>query len=345
MNPLALAILGTVVPLALGALLEVNGVPALGPLVLISAAWASRDAEVLQAERYEGWMARSSVQVGLRVALFWVIAFPAYLYLRQSIVLGQAELTGSLSLSGGAPPPPRPAAPATRPDRARRLNRAATAAAGLAVLGVVSSLLWAQLAPGSYVGIDIFTTSAFPAGLGVALALLSWRDGGEGWRPAAGALTIAVALWSGLAWASEFAPQPTREWIFRGQPLPPADLFPGRLVDLQRVMLNSYGFSPRGCPIYSAYYRPASGRAVELRAELCPASTAVDEYFEALAGGEEGQALRRRGPGRLEFAAPSCSEDDCLRIWRKVGSHLFRIDGEQASALRLERELWRTELP
>lgn len=347
MNAIAFAVLWTVVSLALGALLEVNGVPALGPLVLLCAAWASRDAENLEVARYEGWMACSSVQVGIRVALFWLLAFPAYLYLRQRIVLGEARLAGSLSLGGGAPPPPRPTARARHPERARSLNRVATAGAALALLGVVSSLLWAQLDPGSYVGADIFTVSALPAGLGVALTLLSLRDGGEGWRLAASALTIAVALWSGLAWASEFASQPTREWIFRGQPLPPADLFPERLVDLQRAMVNSYGFSPRGCPIYSAFYRPASGRAVELRAELCPASAAVGEYFEALAQAEKGlsgfEALRSRRPDRLEFATQVCAEGVCLEIWRRVGNHIFRIEGRELSALRLERELWRTE--
>lgn len=102
MNPNVLAVLGTAGLGALAALFEANGVPALLPVVLFSSVWAYRDADRLDAERYEGWMGRPSIQVAIRVLLLWIIAFPAYLALRQRILRGQAERRPSLSIGGGA---------------------------------------------------------------------------------------------------------------------------------------------------------------------------------------------------------------------------------------------------
>lgn len=102
MNPYVLAVLGTLGLGGVAALFEANGVPALIPVVLLSTGWAYREADRLEVERYEGWIARPSVQVALRVLLFWIVAFPAFLVLRQRIVRGQAEVRPNLSISGGA---------------------------------------------------------------------------------------------------------------------------------------------------------------------------------------------------------------------------------------------------
>ncbi len=102
MNPHAFAVLGTLGLGGAAALFEANGVPALIPVVLLTTGWAYREAERLEVDRYEGWMARPSIQVALRVLLFWIIAFPAFLVLRQRIVRGEAEVRPDLSISGGA---------------------------------------------------------------------------------------------------------------------------------------------------------------------------------------------------------------------------------------------------
>ncbi|MCM2255166.1 MAG: hypothetical protein NDJ94_05795 [Vicinamibacteria bacterium] len=102
MNPNVLAVLGTLGLGAFAALFEANGVPALLPVVLLSTVWAYRDADRLEVERYEGWMGRPSIQVAIRVFLLWIVAFPAYLALRQRIVRGQAERRPNLSISGAA---------------------------------------------------------------------------------------------------------------------------------------------------------------------------------------------------------------------------------------------------
>lgn len=349
MNSHAFAALGTIMLVAFAALLEANGLPALLPVVLLSAAWAYREAERLEVDRYEGWMAQTSIQVAMRVLLFWIVAFPAFLLLRQRIVRGEAEVAPGLSLSGGAPPPPRPAARQVRPERAAKLNHFAVGCAVLALIVIVSGFALGQLRPGARAD-DLMVLSAAPAALGIALALLSRRDGGVGFRFAASVLLVPVILLFALTFGMEFVSQPVQKLVLRGIPLPPPDLFPERADDLSRTTLRSLGIDYKGCATYSAFFGDEAGDYdVNVSAELCPDEAVVAAMLEArvaarMADDSASEALRNRLATRAEFASRTCPADPCkVRVLRQAGTRLVELSGAEGITLRLERALWRAE--
>lgn len=79
------------------ALLVATGVTSLGtglnlvvPMFLFSAAWAAWDAQRVGARHFHGWLGRGPLGVFLLVSIGWIIAFPAYLLLRERIRFGTA---------------------------------------------------------------------------------------------------------------------------------------------------------------------------------------------------------------------------------------------------------------
>ena len=78
------------------------------PMVLICASWAAWDARRMGARHFDHWLGRGPVWVFLGVALLWLVAFPAWLELRERI-------------RGGMVPP----RPGVSSDEARRLVLAA----------------------------------------------------------------------------------------------------------------------------------------------------------------------------------------------------------------------------
>lgn len=92
-------------PFALpAALLLATGLTSVGtglnlvvPMFLLCAAWAAWDAQHIGARHFRGWLGRGSFGVFVLVSVGWVLAFPAYLLLRERIRFGTATPRPGLS--------------------------------------------------------------------------------------------------------------------------------------------------------------------------------------------------------------------------------------------------------
>ena len=67
------------------------------PMILITAGWAAWDSVRVGTRHFRGWLGRGPLGVFALTALLWIVAFPAYLVLRESIRAGAAEPRPGLS--------------------------------------------------------------------------------------------------------------------------------------------------------------------------------------------------------------------------------------------------------
>ncbi len=67
------------------------------PMILFSAIWAAMDSTKVGARHFRGWLGRGPMGVFGLVAILWIVAFPAYLVLRERIRGGMAEPRPGLS--------------------------------------------------------------------------------------------------------------------------------------------------------------------------------------------------------------------------------------------------------
>lgn len=67
------------------------------PMVLLCASWAAWDAHRIGARHFRHVLGRGPVSVFFLVTVFWIIAFPAYLELRERIRGGMIEGRPGLS--------------------------------------------------------------------------------------------------------------------------------------------------------------------------------------------------------------------------------------------------------
>lgn len=74
-----------------------TGLNLAAPMILFSAAWAALDSTRVGARHFRGWMGRGPLGVFALVTLLWIVAFPAYLVLRERIRGGVADPRPGLS--------------------------------------------------------------------------------------------------------------------------------------------------------------------------------------------------------------------------------------------------------
>lgn len=62
------------------------------PLVVGTSIWVAVDSVKFRLQRYQSGIAYGPVVLGILCSMFWVVAFPWYLYMRHKILTGKARL-------------------------------------------------------------------------------------------------------------------------------------------------------------------------------------------------------------------------------------------------------------
>ncbi|HTI98500.1 MAG TPA: hypothetical protein VL527_06315 [Dongiaceae bacterium] len=82
--------IGLLVPC--GVLAAYTGVNLYIQLIVGTSVWAGLDSAQVQLRRYQSGISYGPVVLGILCSMFWVVAFPWYLYMRHKILTGKARL-------------------------------------------------------------------------------------------------------------------------------------------------------------------------------------------------------------------------------------------------------------